>query len=158
MKKFFLVLGLAGTLCLTGAATSQATTHTTFTGGMGCTCQDADNWVDIMTPSTVVLSCPGTPVANYRDTGISSTTLREYSCSTFVGANPVSTDNISGKVMVSYVDKTCPKGYVVRTFNQPVKLPVATTVKSGTAKAATVSTVPVAYCGSATAPVPSTPK
>ena len=85
MKKFFLVLGLAAGLCFSGTP-SQASTHTTLTGGLNCVCQDADNWVDVLSPGMVSVTCPGIGSTTYRDTQISANVIREYSCSTFSGA------------------------------------------------------------------------
>lgn len=134
MKKFFLVLGLAAGLCFSGTP-SQASTHTTLSGGLNCVCQDADNWVDVLTPGTVSVSCPGVGSTVYRDTQISASVIREYSCSTFSGATTAAIDNITGKVIVSYVDKTCPKGHTIKTLS-----------KTGTASSTKLGSTALAYC------------
>lgn len=143
MNKVFLTLGLIGCLSFAGASGAEASTATTFTAGQGCSCADGDNWVNLTSPSSVTLTCPGAGSSAYHDTALPGNTIQEYSCSTFPGATPVVTDSISGKVMVSYVTKQCPKGYVTAVIKKAVKTSVLSPNQSGVA---------VGYCTKATAP------
>lgn len=156
MKKLFFTLGLISCLSLPGSTGAEASSLFTFTAGQGCSCADADNWVDLNSPSSVSLTCAGAGNSTYNDTALPNNKVQEYSCSSFPGATPVMTDNISGKVMVSYIIKTCPKGYIASVIKKPIKL-TATATAAEKKAALTVPTVSIGYCAKATVTAPSTP-
>lgn len=119
MKKLFLILGVVSCLTAGSYGHSHASLSTTFLGYSGCTCTDNDNWIDALTPSSVSLSCPGAAAVTFHDAlATSVNTIKEYSCGGIVGGVTVINDPLSQKPMVSYANKTCPKGYSAVTVSK----------------------------------------
>ncbi len=136
MKKLFATLGVVSCLAAVNAAPAQASMTMTFYGGSACTCKDTDNWTDLTTGAYVTLSCPNTAQVLFNDSlGTTTNSIKEYSCGAVSGGTSVINDPVLNKPMVSYVTKTCPKGYVATSAAVSVK----STSTLGTS-------VKVAYC------------